>query len=420
MNDAQPRIAYLVSRFPHFTETFIVGEIHEVLNAGLDVSVYALRDFRQDAVQPDAEVLLPLVTWGNRLPATEMIRAIAGWLVRRPIRTLGIWVKAIAGNLRSPKFLGRALLALPAAMTFAHRMQRGDVQHIHAHWATHPALAAWVIHQLTGIPYSVTVHAHDLYVERPMIERKLGDAAAVVTISEFNRRILTEIHPPLVDRLHVIPCGVRLDDFGPGERGDHRVVCVGSLQEYKGQRYLIDAARILTAQGRDLSVVLVGDGELRSELQAQVARLGLGSTVEFAGHQPTGRITELLSTATVVVQPSVVTASGKMEGIPVALMEALASQAAVVATDISGISELVSDCVTGRLVPQRDAAALADAIATLLDDEELRTRLGRSGRERVASAYDLERNAEALVRLLTATPIRADEGNEAVIEGATS
>ncbi len=298
-------------------------------------------------------------------------------------------------------------------------MQHDQVQHIHAHWATHPALAAWAIHRLTGIPYSVTVHAHDLYVERPMIERKLGEATAVVTISEFNRRLLTQIHPPLAPTLHVIPCGVRLEDFRSGERVGDRVVCVGSLQDYKGQRYLIDAVRLLTDEGRALSVVLVGDGDLRPELEAQVARLGLESVVRFAGHQPTERVSELLSTATVVVQPSVVTSSGKMEGVPVALMEALASEAAVVATDISGISELVIDGETGRLVPERDAAALARAVATLLDDEELRTRLGGAGRRRVASAYDLEHNAATLVGLLTAGPLAADGWSEVVTEGAT-
>ena len=420
MNDARPRIAYLVSRFPHFTETFIVREIHEVLNAGLDVSIYALRDFEQGAVQPSAEVLLPRVTWGNRLSLRELIGALAGWLVRRPVRTAAVWVQAILGNLRSPKFLARTLVALPVAMAFARRMERDGVDHIHAHWATHPALAAWAIHQLTGIEYSVTVHAHDLYVERPMIERKLGDASQVVTISEFNRRLLTEIHPPLANRLHVIPCGVELDGFGPGERSADQLVCVGSLQDYKGQRYVIDAVRQLRSAGRGVSLVLVGDGELRSELEAQVARLGLGPAIEFAGHQPTERITELLGSATVVVQPSVVTARGKMEGVPVALMESLASEAAVVATDISGVSELVIDGVTGVLVPQRDAAALAAAIATLLDDAELRARLGRAGREHVAQSYDLQHNAAALVRLLTATSAGADEGDEAVIEGATS
>jgi glycosyltransferase involved in cell wall biosynthesis len=218
----------------------------------------------------------------------------------------------------------------------------------------------------------------------------------------------------------VIPCGVELAEFGPGERARGQVVCVGSLQDYKGQRYLIDAVQQLRAAGRELSLVLVGEGELRSELGAQVDRLGLRSVVEFAGHEPTARISELLATATVVVQPSVVTASGKMEGVPVALMEALASEAAVVATDISGVSELVVDGVTGLLIPQRDAVALADAMATLLDDAGLRARLGRAGRDHVARSYDLEQNAAAFVRVLTATRTGADEGTEAVIEGASS
>ncbi len=420
MNDPTPRIAYVVSRFPHFTETFIVREIHEVLGAGLDIDVYALRRFRQDAVQAEAEMLMDRVTWGDRIPFGEFLTAGAGWLIRRPIRTMTVCAGTIIGNLRSPKFLARALFILPVALVFARRMQRDHIRHVHAHWATHPALAAWIIARLTGIPYSVTVHAHDLYVERPMIERKLGDAEAVVTISEFNRRMLTEIHPPLSERLHVIPCGVDAERFPAAESRDpSTIVCVGSLQDYKGHRYLVEAARSMRDAGRCFSLVLIGDGELRSELERQVEELDLGSVIRFAGYQPTARVADLLVRATVVVQPSVVTESGKMEGVPVALMEALASEAAVVATDISGISELVQDDVTGLLVPERDPEALAGAIGRLLDDPELRVRLGKAGRDRVGRSYDLRCNARRLVRVLTRSIRSADGVGEMVSEGAT-
>lgn len=401
MDKTQPRIAYVVSRFPKVTETFIVREIHAAISAGVEVDVYSLLYEDQDVVQSEAESLMDRVTWGNRLPISEVPAAVGTWLLRRPVRTLSLLLTTLRSNLRSPSFLARALVTVPVAMAFALRMERDRVGHIHAHWATHPALAAWVIHQLTGVTYSVTVHAHDLYVDRAMLETKLRDASAVVTISEFNRSLLLRTDPTLADRLHVIRCGVSVPDRNPRrERASDLVVCVASLEDYKGHRYLIEAVALLAGEGRELIVLLVGDGELRSELERDVEAAGLTAVIRFLGHQPSERVHELLDEATVVVQPSVVTSEGKMEGIPVALMEAMATGAAVVASDISGISELVEDDRTGRLVPQRDPRALALAIADLLDNDHSRQRLGSAARERVADEFELGRNSALLLPLL--------------------
>ena len=401
MDKTQPRIAYVVSRFPKVTETFIVREIHAAIDAGVDVDVYSLLYEEQGVVQSEADSLMDRVTWGNRLPTSAVLAAVGTWLLRRPVRTLSLSLTTLLGNLRSPSFLVRAIVTVPVAMAFALRMERDRVEHLHAHWATHPALAAWVIHQLTGIPYSVTVHAHDLYVERAMLETKLSDATAVVTISEFNRSMLLRIDPTLADRLHVIRCGVVVPDRDPDRaRASGLVVCVASLQEYKGHRYFIEAVALLAREGRELTVLLVGDGELRSELERDVEAAGLTKVIRFLGHQPSERVHELLEEATVVVQPSVVTSAGKMEGIPVALMEAMATGAAVVASDISGISELVEDDTTGLLVPQRDPTALALAIADLLDDDRARQRLGCAARQRVADQFELRHNSALLLPLL--------------------
>ena len=393
-----PRVAV-----PKVTETFIVREIHAALDVDLEVDVYC----RCTSTRTSCKRRLRLSWTGSRGGAGSRLDrgdAVLTWLGPRPARTIGLFVPPCSA-IRDRRGSGARPVTVPVAMVFAGRHGRDGVQYVHAHWATHPALAAWVIHQLTGIPYSVTVHAHDLYVERPMIERKLPrcernrDDLGVQQAHAFGHR-----PGPWPTGFMSSAAESELPEPVPEQERDRRlVVCVGSLQDYKGQQYLIEAAAFLQRDGRELAVVLVGDGELRSMLERKVNRAGLTSVVRFLGHQPTERVGELLGDATVVVQPSVVTPEGKMEGIPVALMEAMSTGAAVVATDISGISELVEDAVTGLLVPERDPAALAKAIAELLDDPELRRRLGRAARKRVEDDYELGRNAALLLPLLTST-----------------
>ena len=139
------------------------------------------------------------------------------------------------------------------------------------------------------------------------------------------------------------------------------LVCVASLQPQKGQRHLVEACRLLRDRGRAVRCTLVGEGEERPALEAQIRALGLEDVVSLLGAQPRDRVVAIVEAADVVVQPSVVLPSGKTEGIPVALMEALAAERAVVASEVSGIPELVVDGITGLLVAPGDAAALADA-----------------------------------------------------------
>ena len=174
------------------------------------------------------------------------------------------------------------------------------------------------------------------------------------------------------------------------------IVCVASLQPQKGQRHLVEACRLLRDRGRAVQCTFVGEGEERTALEALVHALGLEDVVTLPGAQPRDRVVAIVEAADVVAQPSIVLPSGKTEGIPVALMEALAAERAVVASEVSGIPELVVDEVTGVLVPPGDATALANAIERLLDDPALRARLGTAGRRRVLEEFDLHRNTALL------------------------
>jgi colanic acid/amylovoran biosynthesis glycosyltransferase len=390
------RVAYLMSRFPKISETFILYEILALEEIGTEVEIFPLVREREPVQHQEADRLarrahdVRLVSW-------RVARAQWYWLRRAPRAYVSAWLAALRGNVGSGRFLIRALAVVPMAATFARTMDEKEIDHIHAHWATHPALAAYVASRLTGIPYSFTAHAHDIYVERPMLREKIRAARFVVTISEYNRRFLEGLYGRVAsDRVVVIHCGTDPDLFVPPTTrspGPWTIVCVASLQPQKGHRFLVEACRRLVAAGVDLRCLLVGDGETRQQLVAQIADAGLDGRVVLLGQQPRHRVIELLGSADVVAQPSVVLDSGKMEGIPVALMEAMAMERPVVATAISGVPELVRDGLTGVVVPAGDPDALTAALRQLHDDPAASAALGRAARELVMAEFDLRTSA---------------------------
>lgn len=397
-------IAYVVSRFPKLTETFILYEMLALEQLGLQIELFPLLRQKETVQHPAAAPFVArahiaqpwsLAVWRDQLY----------WLAAQPKSFLLMWRDVLWGNRQSPKFLGRAIVAGLLGGWFARQMLRQHVDHIHAHWATHAALAAYVVHRLTGIPYSFTAHAHDIYVEQSMLAEKIRAAAVVVTISQHNLRFLRDLYgDELAGKVQVIRCGVDTAVFQP--RPAHQtntpftLICVGSLEEKKGQRYLLEACALLAAHNVPLRCWFVGDGPERPSLSAQITAAGLTDSVKLLGQQTREQVSTLLSTADLMVLPSVRLPNGKQEGIPVALMEALAVGLPAIASNLSGISELIIDNQTGLLVPERDPAALAAAIQKVIADPEWARQLGTNGRRHVLQTFDLNRNAAQLAQLL--------------------
>jgi glycosyltransferase involved in cell wall biosynthesis len=395
-----------VSRFPAVTETFVLEEIRDLRARGIEVEVFPLFGASGGEVHAAWRALEPHTHY-HRTLSWELVAAQAHWLRRRPRAYLRAWWQALRATAPSRKLLVRAPLVIAKAALVARRAEALGARHVHAHFATHPALAAWVVRALTGTGYSFTAHAHDLFVDTAMLREKVADARFVVTISDFNRAFL-ERHcgPAATAKLHVVRCGVDLDAFEPRPRRAPEIptfACVASLRPYKGHDVLLDACRLLRDRGVTLRALLVGDGELRRRLEARVAREGLAGTVELLGARPHEAIPGLLAGATAMVLPSVRARDGQMEGIPVALMEAMAAGVPVVATRLSGIPELVVDGETGLLVPERDPAALADAMERLARDAALAARLASGARRAVAERFDRARNVAALEALILGT-----------------
>ncbi len=403
MPDADPDapVAYVMSRFPKLTETFILDELVAVDRQGLRVELFPLLRERAEIVHPEA---VPWVARARYLPFVSLpiLRSNLGMLVRHPRRYLGTWAAMVRGTARSPNFLLGGIGIFPKVVHASRLMTELGVTHVHCHFANHPALAGFLIHRLAGIPYSFTAHGSDLHVDKTMLAQKVQEAAFVVTISRSNAAVITEACGHAVDHLVVIHCGIDGAVFRPTARvagPPLAITCIGTLHEVKGQRYLIEAAADLVRRGVDIQVAFVGDGPDRERLERQVAELGLGDRVAFLGQRPRAQVIERLAETDVLVAPSVPTSGGKREGLPVVLIEALAAGVAVVASHLSGIPELVETDVTGITVPPGDSAALADALERLALDPALRARLAETGRARVAAEFDLDTNARRLIAL---------------------
>jgi glycosyltransferase involved in cell wall biosynthesis len=406
------KIAYIMSRFPNLTETFVLYEIVALDRRGVATAVYPLLRMRQRVIHPDVESLAGRVHHHPFLSAA-ILRSNWHWLRRRPGAYCRVLREVLGGTWGSLNFFVGALGIFPKAVHFAREMEAEGVTHVHAHFSNHPAVAALIVHRLTGIPFSFTAHGHDIHVERRMLAEKIAAAEFAVMISEYNKRLVVE-ECDGVDggKLHVIHCGADTERFAPRDSrapgGRFALVCVGSFIEVKGHAYLIEACRVLEERGVRIHCHLIGDGPGRKELARQIAESGLDEAVVMHGALPRPAVAELIAACDVIVQPSAPTARGAREGIPVSLMEGMASGLPVVASRLSGIPELVEDGRTGILVPPRDAGALAGALERLFEDPALRRQLGRAGRQKVLDDFDLDRNAGRLVALVEEAAARRD------------
>ena len=387
------KVLYFVSLFPAWSETFIVREVHELLRLGVDVRIVSLKHPKQALVQSDAQALLDRVVYPKH-PAGAL-----GVLLRNPAQALRELWGMCSGLARHPEVLAKTLVVWWRTLGLVGTVRELAPDHIHAHWATYPSTAALFVSRRLGVPFSFTAHAHDIFLEHHLLEDKMRHAAFGVTISEFNRRYLAErVSREEAQRMRVIHCGVspREIEYRPEGRAAGTLLAVGRFDEIKGFPYLIEACALLARRGLDFECRIVGEGPLRGELERRIAEAGLASRVTLLGARPQEEVRRELYRASVFVLPSIVKANGDRDGIPVALMEAMACGAPVVSTRVSGIPELVEEGVGGLLVPPADAAQLAQALEQLLTRPSLGPSLARHARQKIEREFDVAKEARKL------------------------
>jgi glycosyltransferase involved in cell wall biosynthesis len=313
----------------------------------------------------------------------------------------------LRGTHHRPKDRLRSLTHFGEGVVLARRMQRDGITHIHAHFASQAASVARVVHLLTGIPYSFTGHAHDIWQDRILLPEKIQEARFVTTCSRMGKRYLVLQAPPgTSEKIHVVYHGLDVQAFPYIANGEEReknlILSVGRLTAQKGFPDLIKACAILKSRSLHFRCIIIGQGEDKEQLRGQIESEGLAGTVTLQGAVAQERIKEYYRRAWVFALPCVDTADGNRDGIPNVLMESMAMGLPVVTTTNSGQPELIRDGRDGLLVPVHSPVVLANAIERLFDDGELRERIRTEARRRMEDAFDCRKTIEPLVDLFCA------------------
>ena len=405
------RIAYLTSEYPAVSHTFILREIAALRAEGREVITCSTRRpgpaHRKGAAEAAEAATTFYVIDAAKNPVTFLAAQAA--TLARPRRWLEALQLAWKTRQPGPKALLWQAFYLAEAAVLARHLRREGVTHLHNHFGDSSGTVAMLTSVLADIPFSLTIHGPSIFFEprRWHLGEKAARARFVACISHFCRsQVMVFTDPGDWTKLQIVHCGVHPDRYGrtAGPAGD-RMVFVGRLAAVKGVRVLLDALAEVRRTRPGATLTLVGDGPERAGIEAHAAALELSEAVRFTGYLTQDEVAAELAAADLFVLPSFA------EGVPVVLMEAMATGLPVIATRIAGIPELVEEGVSGLLVPPGDAVALAAAIGELLADPDRRAAMGRAGRAKVAAEFDQATEAALLGRLIDGenTPSRSME-----------
>lgn len=403
-------IAYIAHYFPTLTQTFVYHEILALEEAGWKVLPFSIRRptkaFSDQAAKLASRTfyLIPIL-WMNFLWWQVAL------FLEHPVRYLKIFACLITRPGESLRSRLHGLTHFFGGMYLVPELRRAGVKHFHAHFGQNPTTLAMTAAEYLGIPFSMTIHARDLFVDTALLPAKLERAKFVVTISEYNRRLLRELaySTAAAEKIRVLHCGIDIHAFEERQHAKEEApstrapvfFAVGRLVEKKGYVYLVEAAKILKERGVPFEVKVIGGGPDETLLAARVSELGVEDCVRLEGSMPQEDLLPLLKQADAFVLPCVLAKDGDQDGIPVSLMEAMAYGVPCVSTGVSGVPELIEDGKEGLLVPQKDGLALANALEKLARDPELRRKLGKAGRLKVEREFTLQGLAGKLDELFS-------------------
>lgn len=362
------KVAYLTTCFGTQSHTFIRREVWALRNTGVAVSLYGVRPDKND-IASDALPLVKETHYIYPIKPLEFVRSNLKYFAQSPLRYLKGAITALTSKEFSLKRRAKMLYHYFLAATFAEHMKRDGITHIHAHFMNVSASISMYASYHSKIPFSVTVHSAGTY-KTPYIlgvDQKLKSAQFLIMISHFNVDYCDAI-VHCRDKSHVVRCGMDLVDFkyrGAQQtkpQAPTRLLGVGRFVEKKGFKYLIEAAHILRERGMQFTLTLIGDGPLAMQLKQLVDEYKVNDIVVFTGQRTTAEVRKTMLESDIVIVPSVTSETGEKEGLPVVIMEAMATGVPVVASAHSGIPEIVLPEKTGYLTPEKDAQAIADAI----------------------------------------------------------
>lgn len=403
------RLAVLVVDYPKTTETFIMRDIMEFDRAGVQISLHHLAPERDDILHKFAEPTRQMAKY-TRFIGIESLTALSVSLLKKPGCVIGIIADVIKAYWKEPVYLLKTLALVPKAAAIGRQLKNWNVEHVHGEFAGHPGAVAWMIGRLEGLPYSISCRAHDIFITQSLLDKKLGEAAFVRTISEFNREFLSEKVAGLSKgKIHVIHSSVSLKEIPalPAPENDpFLILYIGSLQVRKGIDILLNALAKVDKELRNWQCEIIGGGPEDDKLKKLKDELGLEQVV-FRGPQPFSEVSASMKRASVCVAPSVVGPQGRTEGIPNVMIEALSHQRPAISTNVSGIPELIRPGESGWLTEPSDVDGLAAAILEVASDPHTAYKYAQRGREIVAEEFDIEENAMRQLMLFSQHKVKA-------------
>lgn len=390
-------VAFILKGYPRLSETFIAQEIRALEERGLDIRIYSMRRPTDRAIHPvHREIQAPVVYLPEYL-YQEPLRAFRAWRALRKTPRYREARRAFLADLardRTPNRIRR----FGQALVLAHELPR-EIAAIHAHFLHTPASVARYAALLSGLPWTCSAHAKDIWTTPAWEKReKLAAMGWLVTCTEAGRAHLAEL-APASENVSLVYHGLDLARFAPnparGETTTPVILSVGRAVEKKGFDDLLTALAALPPEAA-WRFVHVGGGPLLPALKKQAEQSGIAARIEWRGARPQEEVLRLYREADLFVLPSRVAGNGDRDGLPNVLMEAQSQALACISTRISGIPELIVDGETGILVEAGDVPALSHAVATLLTDGSLRKQLGDAGQARVAAHFSHARGIATL------------------------
>lgn len=402
------KLAYLLNSYPMTSTTFIRREITAIERAGVPVKRFAVRHWSERLVDPQDMSERNRTEYLLTGHAAGLVRGLAAYGLRHPrsfgeaFEMMGVLRRAAGGGtVRHAAYLAQAI-------RLKKRCERLGITHVHAHFSTNAAAVALLCRLLGGPRYSFTVHGPDeleAFAENSLTEKALH-AHSVIAITDYCQGRLKDHLPEFLwDRIRVVPCGLDLRDYPPTPPPPSmstRLLSVGRLCPQKAQVEIPAAIAAAAADGaRELSVVLVGDGESRAAVEREITATGTGGRIKLLGWRSNAEVRRRIGETRALLLPS------HAEGLPIVIMEAFALGRPVIATRIAGIPELVDESC-GWLVDPGDGAALAAAIrAAMAAGKGELGKMGRAGRKRIVACHDIDAIAPRLIALFA-----AEEGEE--------
>ena len=415
MKKPPARIGFLVKTFPRLSETFILNEILGLQTMGWTLQIYSLKRPVEEPVHPGvacvqapARYVPSLRPAGSWLDPLKALAAHAVLIAKRPA-TYGAAAWRYFTQTRAAR-----VKEFVQAGWLAADLERKGITHLHAHFANAPTAVAEIVHWLSGIPFSFTAHAKDIYTtDERDLARRMEAATATLTCTAFNARHLRQIAGAKATvelAYHGIDThrftAMRAKDQAGDETGMPVVLTVGRFSEKKGLEDLICACALLRNRGVRFRCVMVGYGALEDRLKELRSELGLETVISMPGRLAQPQVIEQFRRAAVFALPCVVLDNGDRDGIPNVLLESMAAGVPVVTTDVSGIAEVVTDGETGWLVKPHDPLMLADAIAYVLSHGSESVRVAANARERVEREFSLAASAQRVHDKLLAAVLR--------------